>query len=170
MKANNHHFPDYDEKKSSTYGLFLDVVNLYGSTMMMKMPVSNFEWTRKSLQDLLNTPDDANEGYSVMADIEYPYSLHDKHNDFPIAAEKLKIEKNFFQCTRKNFNCNKNKTENLIKTLLDKKYYLCHYSFLKFFVGQGLKITKVSKVLQFHQSNFSKTLWKKQMNSRWNFL
>ena len=159
MEASNHDFLDYEEKISSTYGFFLDVVNLYGSTMTMKMPVSNFKWTRKSLQDLLNTPDDANEVYSVMVDIEYPYSRHDKHNNFPLAAEKLKIEKNFLSVYQKKFNCNKTKTEKLMKTLLDK---VCHLVmrvtilFSSFFVGQGLKITKVSKVLQFHQSNFLK--------------
>ena len=31
MKANNKHLDDFDEEKMSTFGLFLDVVNLYGS-------------------------------------------------------------------------------------------------------------------------------------------
>ena len=34
MKANNKYLLDFDEEKPSTYGLFLDVVNLYGGTMI----------------------------------------------------------------------------------------------------------------------------------------
>ena len=34
MKANNKYLDDFDEEKPSTFGLFLDVVNLYGGTMM----------------------------------------------------------------------------------------------------------------------------------------
>ena len=36
MKANNKYLHDFDEGKPSTYELFLDVVNLYGGTMMKK--------------------------------------------------------------------------------------------------------------------------------------
>ena len=36
MKAKNKYLDDFDEEKPSTYGLFLDLVNLYGGTMMKK--------------------------------------------------------------------------------------------------------------------------------------
>ena len=36
MKAHNPYLPDFDKTKPTTYGLFLDVVNLYGGTMMKK--------------------------------------------------------------------------------------------------------------------------------------
>ena len=38
MKAKNKYLHDFDEENSSTFGLFLDVVNLYGGTMMKKLP------------------------------------------------------------------------------------------------------------------------------------
>ena len=44
MKANNKYLHDFDEEKPSTYGLYLDVVNLYGGTMMKKQPTGGFEW------------------------------------------------------------------------------------------------------------------------------
>ena len=34
FKANNQYLQDYDEEKPSNYGLFLDIMNLYGGTMM----------------------------------------------------------------------------------------------------------------------------------------
>ena len=36
MKAKNKYLDDFDEEKPSTYGIFLDLVNLYGGTMMKK--------------------------------------------------------------------------------------------------------------------------------------
>ena len=43
MKANNKYLHDFDEEKPSACGLFLDVVNLYGGTMMKKLPTGGFE-------------------------------------------------------------------------------------------------------------------------------
>ena len=42
MKAKNKYLDDFEEKPS-TYGLFLDVANLYGGTTMKKMPTGGFE-------------------------------------------------------------------------------------------------------------------------------
>lgn len=44
MKANNKYLPEYDSTLQSTFGLFLDKVNLYGGTMVMPMPIGGFEW------------------------------------------------------------------------------------------------------------------------------
>ena len=92
MKANNKYLHDFDEKKLSTYGLFLDVVNLYGGTMMKKLPIGGFEWSNINLDKIMQTSDESDVGYFVMVVLNYPYNLHDCHNDFPLAAEKLKID------------------------------------------------------------------------------
>ena len=33
-------------------------------------------------------------GYILVADLEYPSELHDLHNDYPLAPEKLEINEN----------------------------------------------------------------------------
>ena len=43
-------------------------------------------------------------------DLEYPEQLHELHNDYPLAPERLKI----------------NKVEKLIPTLLKKEKYVLH--------------------------------------------
>ena len=156
MKANNHHLPDYNKNQPSTYGLFLDVVNLYGGTMMEKMRFGSFKWVEKSIQSILNTSDDSDEGYFVMLDLNYPKDLHDLHNDFPLAAEKFKITEEYLSDYQKKFHHLETKTEKLMETLFDKFNYVCQYSVLKFYVKQGLQVTKVHKTLQFQQSNFLK--------------
>ena len=37
---------DYDKNKESSYFKYQDVNNLYGWTMSIKLPVSNFEWIK----------------------------------------------------------------------------------------------------------------------------
>ena len=53
MKANNKYLDYFDEEKPSTFGLFLDVVNLYGGTMMKKLPTGGFEWSDISLDKIM---------------------------------------------------------------------------------------------------------------------
>lgn len=43
-------------------------------------------------------------------------------------------------------------TEKLIPNLMDKKDYVVLYRNLKFYVGQGLKVTAVKKVLSYRQT------------------
>ena len=42
MKAINNCLDDFAEEKSHTFGFFLDVANLYGGTMMKKLPTGGF--------------------------------------------------------------------------------------------------------------------------------
>ena len=89
-----------------------------------------------------------------MVDLEYPKVLHDKHNDFPLAAEKLEISRDFLSPYQKQFHQHEAKTKKRMETLFDKIDYVCHYSLSKFFVSQGLIITKIGKILQFRQTIF----------------
>ena len=43
-KANNKHMKDYDKNKELPYLQYLDVNNLFGWSMLQKLPVNNFEW------------------------------------------------------------------------------------------------------------------------------
>ena len=52
MKANNAYLRDYDPEKPSTLGLFLDVVELYGRTMIKPKPTGGFKWVEKTLDEI----------------------------------------------------------------------------------------------------------------------
>ena len=51
---------------------FLDVVNLYGGTMMKKLPTGGFEWSDISWDNIMQTSDEGVVGYFVMVDMVYP--------------------------------------------------------------------------------------------------
>ena len=88
MKANNKYVSDSDQTKPPVFGLFLDVVNLYGGTMTKYLPTGDFHWVKKPLSEIFEEQDDSDRGYFVMVDLEYPQILHDSNNDFTIGSRK----------------------------------------------------------------------------------
>ena len=69
-------------------------------------------------------------------DLEYPKSLHDWHNDYPLAPEQIKI----------------NKVKILIPNLEDKEKYVLHYENPKQYESLGLKIKKIHRGIEFEES------------------
>lgn len=134
------HTPPTAEREG-TFILYLDATNLYGLAMSMFLPVGNFN---EMLQDeipefiartLMNVRDDSETGYILVVDLDYPVELHDSHNDYPLAPERLSI----------------NGQEKLMLSLRDKRDYVCHYRTLQFYIKKGLVLKKVHKVISFTQ-------------------
>ena len=76
----------YDPNQPSKYIPYLDANNLYGWAMMKPLPVGDFEWMKEDeRKDWKNIP------CILEVDLEYPKDLHDLHNDYPLAPERLKI-------------------------------------------------------------------------------
>lgn len=137
---------NYDAQKESSYIMYVDCNNLYGYSMMQHLPISGFQWCEKTFntEDILNIPDDADTGYILEVDMEYPESLHDLHNDYPFCPE-TKQAPNTTTSIKK-----------LLLTLEDKKNYVIHYRMLKLALQHGLVLKKVHRVLQFDQSPWLK--------------
>ena len=92
----NKYRPDYDKTKSEKYILYFDMNNLYGPAMSQYLPYANFKWVKnidKIKQKLMNIKRNSSTGYILEADLEYPQELHDIHNDYPLAPEKINIPK-----------------------------------------------------------------------------
>ena len=68
--------------------------------------------------------------------IEYPKDLHDLHNDYPLAPERVKIEN----------------VEKLLPNLNNKINYVVHNENLKLYESLGLKITKIHRGIKFKES------------------
>ena len=95
-KANNKYMKKYDEKAPSNYIMYLDANNLYGWAMSQYLPTGGFRWlTEKEINtiDLAKYKEDSKKGVILEVDLEYPQELHDLHNDYPLAPEKMKITK-----------------------------------------------------------------------------
>lgn len=66
VKANNKYMMDYDNKKDSSYIIYLDANNLYGWSMMQSLPLDSFKWgdpNEFNLQTIMNISEDGEIGY-----------------------------------------------------------------------------------------------------------
>ena len=95
--ANNKYMKEYNEKTPSKYVMYLDANNLCGWAMSQYLPTGNFKWmTDKEISkiDLGKYKADGKKGLILEVDLEYPQELHDIHNDYPVAPEKVKVSNN----------------------------------------------------------------------------
>ena len=87
----------YSEASKNVNILYLEINNLYGCAMRQYLPISNFKWVKnidKTEQKLMRIKNNSSTGYVLEVDLEYPQELHDIHNDYPSAPEKINIQKN----------------------------------------------------------------------------
>ena len=162
-KANNKYMTDYDKNKPSKYIMYLDANNLYGWAMSQYLPTGGFKWLKQNKIDNLDFKkyDKENKkGIILEVDLEYPEKLHDLHNDYPLAAEKIKVEKsmlsNYCNKISEKYNISTGLVQKLIPTLSKKEKYVLHYRNLQLYIDLGLKLTKIHRVLEFDQSPWLK--------------
>ena len=121
-KAHNEYMgAKFDPVKESKFS-YLDANNLYGWAMSKQLPISGFEWM---------TDDQLDEWEHLSCilevDLEYPEQLHNLHNDYHFAPERVR---------------NRN-VEKLNLNLNNKTNYVVHYENLKLHESLGLKNYKV---------------------------
>ena len=134
-KANNPYINNYDPDQPTKYISYLDANNLYGWAMSKPLPTHGFEWMiEEDLKNWKSMP------CILEVDLKYPQKLHDLHNDYPLAPERLTI----------------NKVEKLIPNLNDKTKYVIHHETLKLYLSLGLKLTKIHRGITFEESAWLK--------------
>ncbi|XP_068704787.1 uncharacterized protein [Montipora foliosa] len=162
-KANNKYMKTYDEKAPSKYIMYLDANNLYGWAMSQYLPTGGFRWmTEKQINNmnLSKYSENSKKGSILEVDLAYPKELHDLHNDYPLAPEKVKVGENMLSEYCKNiakkYKISTGLVHKLIPTLSNKEKYVLHYRNLQLYTDLGLKITKIYRVLEFNQSPWLK--------------
>ena len=103
--------------------------------------------------DVMSLNDEADTGYILEVDLEYPTALHNLHSDYPLAPEKMVISHDMLspyqQELTEELEYKPAKVEKLVPNLWDKVKYPVHYRNLKFYLTQGLKLRKIHRALQF---------------------
>ena len=162
-KANDKYMKSYDEKAPSKFIMFLDANNLYGWAMSQYLPTGGFKWLSEKKIDKLNLnkyKEDSEKGLILEVDLEYPKDLHNLHNDYPCAPEKVKVTEDMLSdyCKKiaEKHNISTGLVHKLIPTLSDKQKYVLHYRNLQLYLSLGLKLKKIHRVLEFNQSPWLK--------------
>ena len=171
--ANNKYMKKYNPDVESSYISYLDMNNQYGHAMCDYLPNKLNGVVEKTLDEILNTPDDNPTGYFVKCDITIPAELHEKFKDYPPCPESMCIETEWLSDYQKsvlklNEVRHSNKSKKLVLNLFDKKDYVCHYRYLKCVEKLGCKITAIHKVVEFEQSKWLKTYIDKNTEYRKN--
>ena len=150
---------EYNREKPSKYIMYLDANNLHGYAMSQYLPTGGFKWlTEKQIIKIMNKTilSDNKKGYILEVGLEYPEELHELHNDYPLAAEKMKVTKDmlspYCKTIQEKFGVTIGRVAKLTPTLTEKKNYVLHYRNLQLYLSLGLKLKKVHRVLEFDQS------------------
>ena len=79
-----------NNKKSSTFITYLYMNNLYGWEMSEYLPYGVFKWLENIDEFDTNSINEKSEiRYLLKVDLKYPNELHELHNDYPLALEKV---------------------------------------------------------------------------------
>ena len=121
------------KKEPSKYIPYLDANNLYSWAMSKPLPTHGFKWMKVSELEIWEL-----HSCILEVDLKYPKSLHNLHNDYPLAPERVEA----------------NKVDKLIRNLRNKKKYVIHYENLKQYLSLGLKLTRIHRGIKFKESRW----------------
>lgn len=171
-QANNPYLDGFVNNKPISYLCYEDANNLYGWAMSNHLPCSDFRWLTEdeiAQLDIHTVEEDNDIGYILEVCLEYPQSLHDFTNDYPLCPEKMHVndeelspyskqmwKKLHGTENRKEFHPKRTKVENLVLTLNDKENYVVHYRTLQLYLQQGMKLKKMCRVLEFQHRPYLK--------------
>ena len=99
-------------------------------------------------------------GYIVEVDLEHPSELHDLHNDYPLAPEKLEITQNMLSkyCLNiaNKYGIKISGVNRLVPNLGNKSKYAVHYKNIQLYSSLGMKLTKFHRMSKFKQADWLK--------------
>ena len=151
---------DYNPEKPSAFITYLDKNNLYCWAISKYLPYGEFRWVNVDGLDVMSINKKRDTGYFLEVDLDYPDELHELHNDYPLAPEKLAVSNDMLLSYCKKiddkYDIKVGDVKKLIPNLGNKTKYVVHYRNLQLYLSLGMKLTKIHRVLQFKQSDWMK--------------
>ena len=159
MRGRVNYINERYSEASKNFNIFcLDMNNLHGCAMRQYLPISNFKCVKnihKIEQKLMNIKNNSSTGYLLKVDLECPKRLHDIHNDYPLAPEKINIPKKWLSkyCLKivSVYNITTGTVKKLVPNLMNKNNYVFHYRNLQQCLELGMKLKKIHRILNFKQ-------------------
>ena len=124
----------YDSSKKCKYITYLDANNLHSWPMGQHLPYDRFKWlNQKEISNfcLNSISENSAIGYILEVDLECSSVLHDLHDYYPLAPEKLEITQNVLlnYCLRiaNKYGIKIGGVNQLVPNLDNKRKYVFHY-------------------------------------------
>ena len=131
--------------------------------MLEYLPYDEFKSVDASEIDSINfncVNAESDVGYFLEVDLEYPSELHELHNDYPLALEKLRVRSDMLSdyCLNiaEKYGVKVGDADKLIPNLRDKSCYVLHYRVLQLYMSLGMVVGRIRRVLKFKQSDWLK--------------
>ena len=122
---------EFDPAEESNLYRIKEPNNIYGWAMSKQLPLSGFKgMTDNELHDWKH------QRCFLEVDLKYPEDLHNLHNNYPLAPERIEIRN----------------LEKLIPFMSSNTKYVVYYENLKLYESLGLKITKIDRGTKFEES------------------
>ena len=157
-RAHNPRVEGYDPEKPNSHIPYLDANNLYGWAMSQPLPTSGFQWVEdrdRLAQTIVDHPPDGPEGFILEVNLEYPEDLHEAHNAYPLAPERMVVQKSWMSDYQHNLlgvGVAPTEVEKLVPNLRNKDRYVLHYWNLQLYLSLGMRLKKIHRALRFSQS------------------
>lgn len=163
--VNNRHEQILDSNKSSI--MYLDANNLYGWAQSMYLPIGEYSFVPEQsipFIDWVNIPANADYGFAIECDLEFPEHLHSTFDDLPLAPYHNNISftnlSPYSQHVQTQLSGSKRaqrySRQKLLSDVQPKKRYFCHYMALKLYLELGARLTNIHSVIKFKQADFLK--------------
>ena len=152
---------DYNSEEPSTFITYLDKNNLHGWAMSKYLPYEEFRCV-KNIDgfDVMSVNEKSDTGYILEVDLEYPDVLHELHNDYPLAPEKISVSNDVLStyCRKiaDKYDIKVGDVKKLVPNLGNKTKYVLHYRDLQLYLSLGMKLKKIHRTLQFKQFDWMK--------------
>ena len=134
-KAKNKYLKSYYPEQESKHIIYLDVNNMYGYAMPKFLPISGFKWIDPKEFDLNKYTGNSSKGCVLEVDLEYPKELHELHNDYHLAPDKIEIKREMLSEYQLKIadlsNILIGNVKKLVPNLFDKGKYVIHYQCCK---------------------------------------
>ena len=143
---------------------YWDANNIYGDALQQLLPCADFKWLSEEdilKIDWLHIDTEQEVGYTLKLDLNYPDSIRDKTQDFPLAPESAWITKDMLtpvmhhqwshRCQLRGVSDNYKSEKKLLMSVSDKKDYVVHFKLLQFYLLMGMTISKIHSVISYTQ-------------------
>ena len=149
-KTNNKYLNSFNPNRKSKHIMYLDVNNLYSYALSKFLPASRFKWIDPKQFDFNKYTSNSSKGCVLEVGFKYPKELHELHNDYHLAPDKIEIKREMMSEYQLKiadlYNIPIGNVKKLVPNFFNKEQYVLHYENLQLYLRLGLKQRNTQRI------------------------